>query len=106
MGAANIGPAETAVWNSPFSPARVDASGKTTQEGSVERSPGIAPVEPLEIDADEMRNDSAGDHVAGQRTRVAPPEREQPLHAGAPAGLLDRSGCPRNRSPKTMCSTP
>ncbi len=64
-------------------PARVDASGKTPQEGSVERSPGIAPVEPLEIDADEMRNDSAGDHIAGQRTRVPPPQRKQPLHAGA-----------------------
>jgi hypothetical protein len=64
-------------------PARVDAGGKTTQEGSVERSPGIAPVEPSEVDADKMRNNSAGDHVTGQRTRVPPPEREQPLHAGA-----------------------
>ena len=61
---------------------RVDATWETAQETRVEQSPGIAPIEPLEIDADQMCNDPAGDHLARQRTGVAPPQRKYPLHAG------------------------
>ena len=60
----------------------VDAERETAEEGKVELLPGIARVEPLGIDADQMRNDPAGDHVVRQRTGVASPQRKHPLHAG------------------------
>ena len=53
--------------------ARVDAVWETAEEGTVELLTGIARVEPLGTDADQMRNDPAGDHVVRQRTGVAPP---------------------------------
>ena len=61
---------------------RVDGATIYVERVEVEQSPGITPIEPLEIDADQMCNDPAGDHLARQRTGVAPPQRKYPLHAG------------------------
>lgn len=53
--------------------ARIDILWETAQKGRVKLSPGIAWVEPSEIDADQMGSDPAGDHVVRQRMGVAPP---------------------------------
>ena len=61
---ANIGPAKTKVWNSPRSPQGSTRGGQLVEERFVEECARRSGVELARIDADEMRAQAGGDHLA------------------------------------------
>ena len=74
----SIGPAETKVWNSPFSPHGSTPAGKVGEQVGVEAPAGEIGRQFLQVDHGQMRLDAAVDHRARQAPRSACAKAETP----------------------------